>query len=164
MDKAKWLRRLWMAGLLAWSAPCLAGPEPAVLAVIVAKNGPEQALDKDALARIFLRKMLLWANREPIQPVNLAAAHALRRLFSERVSGLEPEELDNYWNDQYFHGTFPPYSVASEEAAIRYVAASAAAIGYVSACAADERVKVLLWLTPSGLVPGGSAARFCPPR
>jgi ABC-type phosphate transport system substrate-binding protein len=159
---AKLFWRFAVAVLLAWSAPAAPGPEQAALAVIVAKNGPDQALDKAALARIFLRKTLLWANHEPIQPVNLSASHPLRRLFSERVSGLEPEELEDYWNDQYFHGVFPPYSVASEEAAIRYVSESPAAIGYVSACAADARVKILLYLTASGSAPG--AARFCPPR
>jgi ABC-type phosphate transport system substrate-binding protein len=138
--------------------------EPAVIAVIVARGGPEQALDKNALNRIFLRKTSLWANGETIQPVNLSAAHPVRRLFSQRVAGLEPEELEDYWNDQYFHGVFPPYAVASEEAAIRYVAASNTAIAYVSACAVDERVKVLVYLTPSGLAAGGNTARFCPAR
>jgi hypothetical protein len=135
-----------------------------VIAVIVARAGPDQALDKNALNRIFLRKTSLWANGETIQPVNLSAAHPVRRLFSQRVAGLEPEELEDYWNDQYFHGVFPPYAVASEEAAIRYVAASNTAIAYVLACAVDERVKVLAYLTPSGLVTGGNTARFCPVR
>lgn len=144
----------------AWAA----APEPVAIAVIVARNAPDQPVAKDALAPIFLRKTTLWANREAIQPVNLSAAHPLRRLFSERVLGLAPDELDEYWNDQYFHGVFPPYAADSEEAVVRFVAGSPAAIGYVSACAVDGRVKVLLWLTPSGSAPGGGAARFCPPR
>lgn len=166
MALARLFQRLGLAALLAWPALPVwpAGSDPVVIAVIVANNGPGQALDKDTLARIFLRKMLLWANRETIQPVNLSASHPLRRVFSERVAGLAPEELEDYWNDQYFHGVFPPYSVASEEAVLRYVAESPAAIGYVSACAVDERVKVLLWLTASGQALGGSAARFCPQR
>jgi hypothetical protein len=153
------LMALALALPVAWAD---GGVEAGVIAVIVARAGPEQTLDKSALNRIFLRKTGLWANGEPIRPVNLSAAHPLRRLFSQRVAGLEPEDLEDYWNDQYFHGIFPPYAVASEEAAIRYVAESAAAIGYVSACAADERVKVLFYLTAAGVVPGGSATRFCP--
>lgn len=161
MRLAKLLRSLGVAGCLAGSG--LPAAEQAPIAVVVARDGPEQALDKDALARIFLRKTLFWANRLAVQPVNLAASHPLRRLFSERVAGLDPEELEDYWNDQYFHGVFPPYSVASEEAVLRYVAESAGAIGYVSACAVDGRVKVLLWLTAAGTAPGG-AGRFCPGR
>jgi len=156
-------RWLWMALQMAWAAAA-DGSEPAVIAVIVARYGPDQTLDKSALARIFLRKTALWANGETILPVNLSAAHPLRRLFSQRVAGLEPEELEDYWNDQYFHGVFPPYAVASEEAALRYVSESAAAIGYVSACAVDGRVKALLYLTPAGVAQGGTPARYCPPH
>ena len=133
-----------------------------MIAVIVAQNAPKQPLDKKALDRIFLRKTTLWANGETIRPVNLSAAHPLRRLYSERVSGLEPEDLEDYWNDQYFHGIFPPYAVDSEEAAIRYVSESTAAIGYVSACAVDGRVKVLLFLTPAGFAQGGIPSHYCP--
>ena len=88
----------------------------------------------------------------------------MRRLFSERVAGLDPEELEDYWNDQYFHGIFPPYAVASEEAAIRYVSESAAAIDYVSACALDGRVRALLYLTATGIAQDESVALFCPER
>ena len=153
----------WVLGLAA-PAACPAGGEAAVIAVVVAKDGPEQSLDKDTLSGFFLRKTLFWANHQPVSPVNLQASHPLRRVFSERVTGLDPEELENYWNDQYFQGVFPPYSVASEEAVLRYVAESPAAIGYVSACAVDARVKVLLFLTASGLTPGGAAGKHCPER
>lgn len=150
--------------LAAWACAWAAGSEPGVLAVVVARDAPERPLAKDALAPVFLRQMTLWPNRETIQPVNLSAAHPLRRVFSERVLGLAPDELDEYWNDQYFHGVFPPYAAESEEAVLRFVAGSPAAIGYVSACAVDGRVRVLFFSTPAGLVPGGGASRHCPPK
>jgi ABC-type phosphate transport system substrate-binding protein len=158
------LRRwLGIAGLLLAGLPTVnSADDPPVIAVIVANNAPIQTIDKNTLARVFLRKMLLWPNRQTIRPVNLSSTHPLRRVFSERIVGLAPEDLENYWNDQYFHGTFPPYSVASEEAALRYVAESTSAIGYVSACAVDERVKVLLYITASGPMAGGNSNRFCP--
>ena len=155
-------RWLWLALILVWATALADVTEQAVIAVIVARNAPGQFLDKKALDHIFLRKTTLWANGETIRPVNLSGAHPLRRLFSERVVGLEPEELEDYWNDQYFHGVFPPYAVDSEEAAIRYVSESAAAIGYVSACAVDGRVKVLLYLTPAGFAQGGNTSHYCP--
>jgi ABC-type phosphate transport system substrate-binding protein len=132
--------------LLASSPAASADPEPDDFVVIVAGNAPHTPMDKETLARIFLRKKTFWDNGEAIVPVNLSASHPLRRLFSEQILGLDPEELDNYWNAQYFHGVFPPYVVASEEAMLRFVAQSAGAIGYVSACAADPRVKALLSL------------------
>ena len=155
-------RWLWLALMLVWATASADVTKQAVIAVIVAQNAPGQALDKKALDHIFLRKTTLWANGETIRPVNLSGTHPVRRLFSERVVGLEPEELEDYWNDQYFHGVFPPYAVDSEEAAIRYVSESAAAIGYVSACAVDRRVKVLLYLTPAGFAQGGNTSHYCP--
>jgi hypothetical protein len=82
-------------------------------------------------------------------------------LFSERITGLYPEELENYWNDLYFQGVFPPYSVASEEAVVRLVAETPSAIGYVSACAVDERVKTVLYLTATVIAQRGNPSHFC---
>lgn len=159
MRRSASLRRgLSLALALLASGPASAGPEPDDFVVIVAGNAPHESLDQETLARIFLRKKTFWDNGEAIVPVNLSASHPLRRLFSEQILGLEPEELDNYWNAQYFHGVFPPYVVASEEAMLRFVAQSAGAIGYVSACALDPRVKTLLSL------PAASPARNPSPR
>lgn len=128
--------------------------------VIVAGNATHPSLDKETLARIFLRKKILWDNGEPIAPVNLAASHPMRRRFSEQVLGLTPEELDDYWNTQYFHGVFPPYVVASEEAMLLFIAQSPGAIGYISACAVDPRVKALLSLP----APTDKSVRPCPQK
>jgi len=163
MAMGKLFKCLWVAALLAWSTSDSWSGSPAqtVIAVIAAKKGVEQSLDKESLARIFMRKTTIWSNGDLIQPVNLIASHALRRLFIERITGLEPEELESYWNDQYYHGIFPPFAVESEEAVIRFVSVSNSAIGYVSACATDERVRVLLYLTSSGIVHGGGGVRYC---
>jgi ABC-type phosphate transport system substrate-binding protein len=153
-------RLLPVLALLAGVAPALADPEPERLVVIMASDAPHPSLDRETLARIFLRKKTLWDNGEPVAPVNLAASHPMRRLFSQQVLGLTPEELDDYWNAQYFHGVFPPYVVASEEAMLRFVAQSPDAIGYVSACAADHRVKALF----SVPAPPDKSTRTCPQK
>jgi ABC-type phosphate transport system substrate-binding protein len=151
------LQMLWLASL---ALPAKAG-EPPAIAVVVASHSSHEVLDKNALKRIFLGETRAWSNQESIRPVNLAASHPLRRAFSMRVLGLEPEELDEYWNNQYFNGIFPPYAAASEEAVLRFVAESPDAVGYVSACAVDARVKALAFVTASGWVKGGDAAKFC---
>jgi ABC-type phosphate transport system substrate-binding protein len=126
------------------------GEDRLTIAVIVAKGAPPRSLNRETLADVFLRQQTFWANRDPIVPVNLDVSHPLRRSFSERVIRLNPDDLDNYWNDQYFHGIFPPHVLQSEEAVMRYVAETPQAIGYVSACMADSRVRTLLYLTPTG--------------
>jgi hypothetical protein len=64
------------------------------------------------------------------------------------VLGALPEELETYWNDQYFHGVMPPHVVTSEEAVLRFVVSTPGAIGYVTEGAVTKEVQVLLLLPP----------------
>jgi ABC-type phosphate transport system substrate-binding protein len=119
-----------------------------VIAVIVPTQ--EQAeklkLTPSSLKLIYLRKQLFWPNGKRIVPVNLQSEHNLRNQFSQAVLGSLPKQQIDYWNGLYFNGIQPPHSVNSEEAVIRFVTDTKSAIGYVNACAADERVKTLLWI------------------
>lgn len=119
-----------------------------VIAVIVPTQ--EQAeklkLTPSSLKLIYLRKQLFWPNGKRIIPVNLQSEHNLRNQFSQAVLGSLPKQQIDYWNGLYFNGIQPPHSVNSEEAVIRFVTDTKSAIGYVNACAADERVKTLLWI------------------
>lgn len=116
------------------------------LAVVVSRLNSTSAVELDTLAQIYRRKMRYWQDGRKIEPVNLPATEPLRQMFSRRVLKMEPEELEAYWNQQYFQGVFPPYMLPSEEAVIRFVADTPGAIGYVSACAADSRIAVLAYL------------------
>lgn len=146
MSQSRFLLRCVLALLLlGGSVSPWAASEPAI-AVIVAPGQGHLTLSKDEVALIFKRKRRFWDNGQRIQPVNLSASHALRRAFSQQVFGLNPEEMDEYWRDQYFHGELPPYVLGSEEAVIRFVLATPGAIGYVSHCLADHRVVVVAQL------------------
>lgn len=132
--------------LLALGIGAAAAAEPAGIAVIGARGMSAAELDRHELALIYKRKKRFWADGRRVTPINLPAGLALRRAFSLAVLGRSPEELDEYWRDQYFHGELPPFVASSEEAVIRLVAATPGAIGYVSACVADKRVSVLMLL------------------
>jgi ABC-type phosphate transport system substrate-binding protein len=126
-------------------------PEPLRAEEMVAVIVPAASLLTDApsreeLASIYGRKKLFWENGARIIPVNLPAAHPLRRSFSRLVLGAPPEAMAAYWNAQYFHGIAPPYVLASEEAVLQFVATTPGAIGYVSASAVNRQVRVLLTL------------------
>lgn len=97
----------------------------------------------DDLARIYRRQQQFMAGTR-LQPVNLPAAHPLRRWFSQQVLGSAPDEQEAYWRTQYFNGVVPPFVLASEEAVLRFVAGTPGAIGYVASCVVDRRVRVLL--------------------
>ena len=142
--------------LLGGTGPgALAAPEPEPAIAVVMAPGPVAALGLPTVAAIFRRKRQLWDDGSGIVPVNLPATHALRRQFSLRLFKRSPEDMQEYWNDQYFHGVLPPAVLASEEAVIRFVAATPGAIGYVSSCTQDKRVVVV------ALVPSPDAASPC---
>ncbi|BBL70110.1 hypothetical protein [Methylogaea oryzae] len=155
--------RLALSWLLLW-LPCAlpaAAEKNAELAVVVSSRDAPRTLDLELLARIYRRKTLYWPDGRKIEPVNLPASEPLRQLFSRRVLKMEPEELEAYWNQQYFQGVFPPFMLPSEEAVIRFVADTPGAVGYVSACAIDARVTVLVYLRGDEASPH-AANRACP--
>ncbi len=134
-----------LLGVPAWAA----GPKEPGISVITSSASVPTKLSPDEIALIFKRKIRLSADGRQYQPVNLPASHPLRRMFSLRMFGHNPEELEDYWRDMYFHGVLPPFVLVSEEAVIRFVASTPGAIGYVSSCLVDNRVSVLIRLESS---------------
>ena len=133
-----------------------AGGDPAI-AVIVGRNpAPTGAVSQTLVLGIFARKRQLWNDRSTIVPVNLPVSHPLRRNFSRWVFKKTPEELQDYWNEQYFHGVLPPPVLASEEAVLRFVASTPGAIGYASVCSVDKRVEVV------AVIQGPDGGAACP--
>ena len=132
------------------------------LAVIVQATQAKLSIGKSELAEIYRRKRNYWEDGTKIQPVNLPADSPTRRAFSKAVLGYAPEELEQYWNDRYFHGVLPPYVLSSEEAVLRFVAETPGAIGYVPYCDADKRVTVVLVISAKGHISGSAADIACP--
>jgi ABC-type phosphate transport system substrate-binding protein len=157
------LRAWWRGvglGLLALAASAAVQALEPAIAVVMAHNPPaaqQGPLSPQQVYAIYARKRQLWPDRAPVQAVNLPIAHPVRRSFSQWVFKHSPEDLQDYWNDQYFHGVLPPPVLGSEEAVLRFVAATPGAIGYVSACAVDKRVEVV------ALIQGPDGAAACRP-
>lgn len=129
--------------------PCGFAEEPHTIAVVVSSKADLaiiKQLTPPELSLIYWRKKQYWQGGVRIHPVNLHAEHPLRLDFSKAVLGSTPADQSDYWNGLYFHGTTPPYSLQSEEAALRYVATTKGAIAYVDACKIDESVKAILWI------------------
>ncbi|HSH71710.1 MAG TPA: hypothetical protein VK974_01515 [Methylophilaceae bacterium] len=135
--------------------------EPAVLAVIVARNQAVRSLSVTEASLIYWRKKLYWADGKRMLPLNLPTDHPLRKAFSQAVLGSLPETQTEYWNGLYYQGTSPPHVVASQEAMLRFVEETPGAIGYVDACKVDARVKVVLWLDESGIASAPVAGKDC---
>jgi ABC-type phosphate transport system substrate-binding protein len=139
------------------SAAAHAGSAEPPIAVVVGRASPSVVplpLSTSQVYAIYARKRLLWPDRSPVLAVNLPASHPLRRSFSWGLFRHSPEDLQDYWNDAYFHGLLPPPVLGSEEAVLRFVAATPGAIGYVSLCLVDKRVEVAaLIASPDGTAP-----------
>lgn len=116
------------------------------IAVVTAANSPLKHLSKDTLKLIYLRKIQLDEQGKRWIPTNLPLASPLRNDFSLSLFSILPEEQEDYWNTQYFHGITPPPVMTSEEAVLRFVSSTPGSIGYVQKAHADARVKVLLLL------------------
>jgi hypothetical protein len=144
---------LAMLALLCCAAAAAVEP---LLAVVVPAAPGHLAPSEQDINLIFKRRKQMWRDGSRIQPVNLPADNALRRRFSRAVLKLSPDALEEYWNEQYFHGLLPPHVVASESAMARFVAETEGAIGYLPYCSVDRRLRVVLLVTADGrvVVPG----------
>lgn len=118
------------------------------IAVIVARDAPEQTLDAGTLRDIYLKKIFLDASGRRFIPVNLPADAPLREAFTRALFRKSSDELQDYWNQNYFHGITPPYVLASEDAVLRFVAQTPGAIGYVAGCHLKPDVRLIMVLTP----------------
>ncbi len=98
------------------------------------------------LENIFLKKTLLNSQGTRWIPLNLNPDHPLRQAFSQSLFKQHPEDMEAYWNKQYFQGISPPYVVASEAAMLRFIASTLGAIGYILPCHLDASVQVVFKL------------------
>jgi hypothetical protein len=137
--------RTWL--LLIVCLPSVTMAEEPVIAVIVSAQATYSVpVAVNDLASVYWRKKLYDNQGKPLHPANLSSDHPLRLRFSQQVLHSSPKSQVGYWNELYFHGTQPPYTVESQEAMIRYVAYTESAIGYIDACKLDERVRAILWV------------------
>jgi ABC-type phosphate transport system substrate-binding protein len=96
---------------------------------------------------IYLKQKMFWTDGEPIIANNREAGSEARELFSKRVFGRDSRRLAGYWNQRYFEaGEFPPATLASEAAVVRFVSENPNAVGYVTASQVSDAVTVALVL------------------
>ena len=119
----------------------------AEIAVIVSGAAPVPSMDAALLRDIYLKKIFLDDTGRKFIPVNLPVEHPLRRALSATLFGLNSDELQDYWNQRYFHGVTPPYVLGSQDAVVRFVAKTPGAIGYIAPCFLDASVRQVLRLS-----------------
>lgn len=115
--------------------------------MIVAADASEERLDEGTLRDIYLKKIFLDAAGHRRIPVNLPADAPLREAFSHALFHKSGDELQDYWNQNYFHGITPPYVLGSQDAVVRFVSQTPGAIGYIASCYLRPGVRPVLTLT-----------------
>jgi len=120
----------------------LGATEPSVK-VIVHPTRAGQLSDGE-LRAIYLKQKQFWGDGQPVVAINREVGSQARELFSERLFGQNSRRLAGYWNQRYFEaGEFPPATLASDEAVIRFVEGNPNAIGYTVAETPPDSVVVL---------------------
>jgi ABC-type phosphate transport system substrate-binding protein len=130
-------------------AVCLLSPMRlgAADATVKLITNPQRAgkLTEAEVRAIYLKQKRFWSDGQPIIPINREAGSRPRELFSEKIFGRDSRRLAAYWNQRYFEaGEFPPATLASDAAVIRFVAGNENAIGYVTADDVTDAVAVVL--------------------
>jgi len=112
--------------------------------LIIANPGvPVASVSHKELAAIYLLRVTLWPDGQPIVPVNQETESLLRTHFSESALGQQPMALANYWNQMHFQGKTPPLVMESNQAVVAFIRKVPGAIGYVSENTPTDGVKIL---------------------
>ena len=123
------------------------------IAIVVGNASPIHGVTIDALREVYLRRRRIWRDGVAALPVNLPADAPLRRLFSTRVLGRLPEDLESHWSRLAFEGVRPPAVLQSPQAVCAYVGVEPAAIGYLPHGAEDAAsCRVLFTIDAEGRV------------
>lgn len=102
--------------------------------VVVNAVNPVTRLSRDQLSQIFLRKVTLWDNRQPVLPIDQAADSPVRRTFTKQIHGRTIASVQTYWQQQTFAGVgVAPPERGKDEDVLDYVRQYPNAIGYVRA-------------------------------
>ncbi|MDE2086029.1 MAG: hypothetical protein KGK06_07035 [Xanthomonadaceae bacterium] len=140
----QWLLMLAAGGLLAFAHASVAASLQ--LAIITAPGAPRLKLDRNTLRNVYLKKIFVDDRGQRLTPVNLPSGTPLRGAFARAILRMDDNQLQDYWDKQYFQGVSPPYVLASPDAVVQFVAKTPGAIGYVAACQVNASVRVVMTL------------------
>lgn len=136
------------AAVVLWAAPALPADAQAEgsegYRVVVHADHPGDAVTREVLAEVFLRRATRWGHGTPIHVVDQSLKSDVRRAFTEDVLHLSSMAVMSYWQQQLLAGgERPPAVKGSDAEVLEFVRSTPGAIGYVSAAADIENVKVL---------------------
>lgn len=114
--------------------PASLGAQDVDYRVVVHRSNSVTRLSRDQVSKIFLRKVTLWDNRQPVLPVDQTANSPVRRAFTKQVHQRTIASVQTWWQQQTFAGVgVAPPERASDAEVLDYIRRYPNAIGYVRA-------------------------------
>jgi ABC-type phosphate transport system substrate-binding protein len=118
--------------------------EPLELRIVVHPSNTLEAISRQEVAELFLKKVTKWPNGGPVTPLDLGEKSPVREKFSRVVHGKSAAAIAAFWQQQIFSGRgTPPTQKRDDGDVLSHVKANPGAIGYVSAAASVTDVKVM---------------------
>ncbi|WP_252732383.1 substrate-binding domain-containing protein [Paraglaciecola arctica] len=100
--------------------------------VVVNPSVDSKDLSVEQIRRIFSMRQTTWSNDQTITVYVLANQHQTHQVFSTKVLGMFPYQLDRIWNKLVYSGLGEePIKLQSEEEMLERVSQEPGAIGYV---------------------------------
>jgi len=108
--------------------------QDASYSLVVNASNPIAQLTRDQVSKIFLRKVTLWDNRQPVLPVDQTADSPVRRTFTKQIHQRSIASIQTWWQQQTFAGigVAPPERTSDLEV-LGYIRQYPNAIGYIRA-------------------------------
>lgn len=114
------------------------------LKIIVNPEAKLEAVDREVLREVFLKKTARWPGGDAARPIDLARKFDERDRFTMQVIRKTPAQLHAYWNQQIFSGKgVPPPEADSVTDAIAFVVATPGAVAYIPVDADPGAAKVV---------------------
>jgi ABC-type phosphate transport system substrate-binding protein len=112
--------------------------------VVVNPSVEAKDINVEQIRRIFSMRQTTWPNDQTITVYVLASQHQTHQVFSTKVLGMFPYQLDRIWNKLVYSGLgTEPIKVQTEQEMLERVSQIPGAIGYVMQQVNGNNVNVL---------------------
>lgn len=115
-----------------------------VVRVIANASVSSQQVNVDQIRRIFSMRQTVWPNNQQITVFVLTNPHNTHQIFSTKVLGMFPYQLDRIWNKLVYSGLGEePIKVRTEQEMLERISQQPGAIGYVMGTVDIDNVKII---------------------
>lgn len=120
------------------------GSQVPAVQVVVNPSVETKDMSVEQIRRIFSMRQTTWSNDQAITVYVLSNQHQTHQIFSTKVLGMFPYQLDRIWNKLVYSGLGEePIKVQSEQEMLERVSQKPGAIGYVMQPVNDNNVIVI---------------------